>query len=300
MGHMIELRSFRHVVALADTLNYIRAGEALSLSQSALTRSIQAVESRCGMQLFDRNRGGVHLTSDGRAFVERARVLLANAEDITTFVQRASKGEEGDLPFGIEPMPARALLPAVLAPSLANKPNMRNRVLVRCIDALWDLLKDGEIDFFISAVSPLPAALTIRTKVLGSFPLSFLVRAGHPALTTASDRGPYPVLLAGEANSFGTLPPRLGSLISGPRHIVEDYEILAKLLVGSDAILISSSLAVREEVAKGLIVELPYDDQHGAPRIPIVMHSLERRSLSTSALRLQSSFEQQLQALLVP
>lgn len=294
---MIELRSLRHVVALAGTLNYVRAGESIGLSQSALTRSIQAVESRCGMQLFDRDRGGVRLTRAGRAFVERAKVLLANAEDIAAFVQRASEGEEGDLPFGIEPMPARALLPAVLAPSLAVTPNMRNRVLVRCIDALWDLLKDGEIDFFISAVSPLPAALTIRTKVLGTFPLSFLVRAGHPALSDRRDHGPYPVLLAGEANSFGDLPPRLGSLISGPRHIVEDYEILAKLLVGSDAILISSSLAAREEVAQGSIIELPYDDQRRPPMMPIVMHSLERRSLSPSALKLQAAFERELRTL---
>jgi len=286
----MDLRNLRHLVALARTLNYVRAGETIGLSQSALTRSIQSIERECRVKLFDRSRGGVQLTRHGQAFVERAEALLAGADDLTSFIQRVAGAEEGDMPFGIEPLPARALLPSVLAPSIAANPNMRNHVLIRSIEALWELLRAGEIDFFISARGRIPFNPRVRTAPLGAFPLSFLVRAGHPALQDDQDAGPYPVLLAGEAGAINQVSPRLQQLISGPRHIVEDYDILAKLLENSNAILISSIFAVQEEMRRGLIREL-VDKDHESVSIQIMMYSLENKSLSPAALKLRRAFQ---------
>jgi len=291
----MDLRNLKHVVALAKTLNYLRAGEAIGLSQSALTRSIQAVERECRVKLFDRSRGGVQLTRHGLAFVERAETLLAGADDLAGFMQRAAGAEEGDMPFGIEPLPARALLPAVLSPLIVANPNMRNRVLIRSIEALWEQLKAGEIDFFISAQGRTPFNPRVRAAPLGTFPLSCLVRAGHPALLDDKDEGPYPVLLAGEAGAFEQLSPRLQRLISGPRHIIEDYDILAKILENSDAILISSRFAVQEEMKQGLICELA-DKRHAPGMIQIMMYSLENKSLSPAAFKLKKSFQDKMRS----
>ncbi|MBB4860768.1 DNA-binding transcriptional LysR family regulator [Novosphingobium chloroacetimidivorans] len=272
-------------MALSHTLNYVRAAERLGLSQSALTRSIQAVERECGSRLFDRDRGGVSLTRAGAAFVERASALLAGADDLATFMQRTALLEEGEIAFGMEPLVARALLAPVLSDAIAAAPAWRNRVAIRSIEALSPMLKAGEIDFFVSAESGLSQDPAIRAERLGAFPLSLLVRAGHPALTNLDDEGPYPVLLAGEAGTFTHLPARVTRLISGPRHIVEDYDILAKLTQATDAILIASAVAVRPQMAQGLVEEIPVGDR-ARVTMPIMIYTLARRSRSPAMLKL--------------
>src|ERR1700761_7146202 len=86
----IELRSLRHVAVLAELLSYTRAAQKLCLTQSALTRSIQAIEKRAQARLFDRDRGGVRLTPVGRAFVQRAIQLLRDADELERMLQQSA------------------------------------------------------------------------------------------------------------------------------------------------------------------------------------------------------------------
>lgn len=66
---MLGLRRLRYLIVLAKRLGYSRAAEDLRLSQSALSRAIQALESELGVRLFDRDRAGVMLTEQGRWIV---------------------------------------------------------------------------------------------------------------------------------------------------------------------------------------------------------------------------------------
>jgi DNA-binding transcriptional LysR family regulator len=54
VDHAVEaLRTF---IAVANTLNFTRAGEKLHLSQSSVTEQLQSLESDLGTSLFDRSR----------------------------------------------------------------------------------------------------------------------------------------------------------------------------------------------------------------------------------------------------
>src|ERR1700741_4516245 len=107
---MLQLKSLTHLVALARRLHYARAAEDLHISQSALTRSIQALEKQLGMRLFDRDRAGVALTPQGKLAVERCAVLLADAEDVERHLVLAAGARAGRVRFGMAPLPASALL----------------------------------------------------------------------------------------------------------------------------------------------------------------------------------------------
>jgi DNA-binding transcriptional LysR family regulator len=106
----IELRKPKHVSALARTGSYVRAARELHLTRSALTRSIQAIEARFSIRLFDRDRSGVRLTAVSREFLRRAHPLLSEAEDLTRFLQRTGKGEIGHVTFGLSTLPAKLFL----------------------------------------------------------------------------------------------------------------------------------------------------------------------------------------------
>src|ERR1700756_556881 len=143
----MDLRSLRHVVVLARRLSYTKAAEELGLTQSALSRSIQAVERRAGVRLFDRDRGGVRPTAVGRAYAERAATLLREADELDGLLQRSARGVSGEIAFGIAPMLAAALLPETLAEGLAATPDLRSRVMVRDAAALFSLLMSERIEF---------------------------------------------------------------------------------------------------------------------------------------------------------
>ena len=61
-----DLRSLGHAQALAEHASFARAAKVLHITQPALSRSIQELERRVGVRLFDRARRGVEPTEAGR------------------------------------------------------------------------------------------------------------------------------------------------------------------------------------------------------------------------------------------
>ena len=74
-----DLYAFR---ALVEYGNLRRAAESISLSQSALSRRIEKLESALGIKLFDRTTHRVTLTLYGQTFAERSDQLLVQQEEL--------------------------------------------------------------------------------------------------------------------------------------------------------------------------------------------------------------------------
>jgi DNA-binding transcriptional LysR family regulator len=97
LGH---LRTF---VAIVDAGGVHRAAARLHLSQPAVSRQIQALETGLGVPLFDRVGRRVQLTSEGEDLLRRSRRLLAEAESFTERADALKKGETGILRVGATP-----------------------------------------------------------------------------------------------------------------------------------------------------------------------------------------------------
>ncbi|MVW71204.1 LysR substrate-binding domain-containing protein [Bordetella sp. 15P40C-2] len=76
MSKDVTLRHLRYFIAAARTGRLSMAATQEHVSQSAITNSILALESRLGVRLFDRHPHGVTLTPDGHHFLQRARDIL--------------------------------------------------------------------------------------------------------------------------------------------------------------------------------------------------------------------------------
>lgn len=61
----MDIKRLSHLLALADERHFGRAAERVHLSQPALSRSIQALESETNQRLFDRDSGDVRPTPAG-------------------------------------------------------------------------------------------------------------------------------------------------------------------------------------------------------------------------------------------
>lgn len=278
---MLDLRNLRYAVTLSRRLSFARAAEELGISQPALTRAIQMLEQRFEVRLFDRDRSGVRLTSEGRIMLDAASVLLANAEDVERQWDRTAKGQFGLVRFGMAPMPARALLPAALLERIETAPGVINDIVVRNVEALWPLLTAGDIEFFVAAEGQVPDTVPVRAEVLGRFPRSLIVRAGHPLLAGGHDESLFPVLVSG-----GVRMPRsleLDGTADGPRHVIEDFDTLVRLTAGTDAIWHASAYTVENEIAQGMLASMPWTRADEPASFRMIMYSLDRRTVSSAA-----------------
>lgn len=97
----MELRHFRYVIAVAETLNFRQAAARLNISQPPLSQQIQRLENELGITLFDRTRHQVQLTAAGEMFVQDARMVLAQAEHAGKVGERIRQGEVGQLVIGV-------------------------------------------------------------------------------------------------------------------------------------------------------------------------------------------------------
>jgi DNA-binding transcriptional LysR family regulator len=93
----MELRHLRYFVAVAEELNFTKAGVKLRLAQPSLTRQIHNLEEEIGVRLLNRSKSHVTLTEEGRSFLVDARRILALASESVLAVQRLSRGESGQL-----------------------------------------------------------------------------------------------------------------------------------------------------------------------------------------------------------
>jgi DNA-binding transcriptional LysR family regulator len=291
---MIELRSLRHVVVLARTLSFSRGAEELGISQPALTRSIQAIERQLEMRLFDRDRGGVALTPAGRRFAERALQLISDAEAFERDMLLTARGQGGRVRFGVAPLPARALLSGALANRLQAAPDLGNDVVVRNAEALWPLLAAGELEFFVAGDGQLPEDLPVRTEVLGYFPVSLIVRDGHPLLSGREAGATCPILMSSRHGEASTLLVSLRTRVRGVIHVIEDFNALAALVKSTDAVWITTPYGVIDELRAGSLREL---DSNGHPErreYRIIAYGLERRAQSPAAARFKTSLREQM------
>lgn len=95
----------------AKHLSYTHAAQELFLSQSAVSRQIKQLEQQLGLDLFQRSRYGVELTSAGEQYYQNIQTLLSGLEQSTLDLM-THKGLGGTLRLGVVPTFAtRWLLP---------------------------------------------------------------------------------------------------------------------------------------------------------------------------------------------
>jgi DNA-binding transcriptional LysR family regulator len=72
----VELRQYRHVLALADHASFRKASEAIGLTQPALTKNLFQIERNVGQRLFSRHGQTLSPTVYGWIVVDKARKML--------------------------------------------------------------------------------------------------------------------------------------------------------------------------------------------------------------------------------
>lgn len=128
--HLPDMRMLVTFESAARHGNFTRAGEELSLTQSAVSRQIRDLEAQVGRPLFERVRGRVVTTEAGRAFLGQVRALL-DMGDRT--MRQAGAGSDGARVLAVDAPPTfagRWLVPR-LPDFLRDRPGTRFDISTR-------------------------------------------------------------------------------------------------------------------------------------------------------------------------
>ncbi|MGB7195429.1 LysR family transcriptional regulator [Collimonas pratensis] len=302
----MESRKLQHMLALAAEGSFARAAERSHLSQSAFSRSIQALEKELDLVLFERTPKAVLLTSSGRVVARHAQNLLSDTRAFMRDVDLLKGGEYGEISFGLSSFPSGILLPSLLTQFMETHPKISVRTYVAGADQLLRQLQAEQIDFFVADVRGLRQQADFTTRWLDKEDAGFFVRPDHPLCaqptTTVSALLQYhlalpsiPTMLEERAwNKLGLSAQEYVKLIC------DDVTILKRIAQNSDACLFSTEFVLREELALGQlrplhVVDLPPMNVHfgivrmRARSIALVSNLLEQMIVDKMALLCSTS-----------
>lgn len=265
----IDLRPLHHLRVLAELGNFSRAAESLHITQSALSRSIQALEGTVGAPLVVRQRGGVEPTDLGRVVLRHARTLDTASRDLERDIRLAKGLDLGELRIGAGPFGGSALIGPVVGRLHHLHPGLRIRVVIAPWQELPRRARERDVDVVVLEVSEVEALDDFETLALQPHRLDLVCRVGHPITRFRSPAAPevlrYPLAgprLTAQAHqllaNLNSGPPRDAPRREGPLAIECDSSSLLKsILAQSDALSMMPRFMIEAELASRQLTHLP-------------------------------------------
>lgn len=235
----MELRHLRYFVAVAEEGSLTVAAEKrLHTAQPSLSRQLRDLEMEVGAQLFTRRARGIDLTPAGRAFLDHARLSLAQANEAIAAARRAARPAKATFAVGFLTGQEVDWLPHVTQILRAELPNIDFKVSSLYSPDCADALQRGEIDLGFLRVEPRP---DVTYRVVAREPLVAILSSDHPLATAAAVN---PSDLAGESFiGFSDVPHVLRDVVDAyfrqngvtvtPSHRIDNFAMGISLVAST-------------------------------------------------------------------
>jgi DNA-binding transcriptional LysR family regulator len=237
-----DSRELRGFVVLARCGSFTKAARELSLSQSAVSHSIKALETDAGCRLFDRMGKTVSLTLAGEQLLRYSEKILADMEAARTALTQLGKWGHARLRLAANATACQYLLPPVLRHFKREFPKAIIHVETVDNPEAMDLMREKRVDLAIAFQTANMAEFQFHK--LFTDELAFIMAPDHPWI--ASGSGPVDV-------------PRQNYIFyrraSHTSQLIQDYFQQSKMSLNSVAEL-GSMEAIKEMAKLGLGIAL--------------------------------------------
>lgn len=259
-----KLLYFASVVELGS-LN--RAAAVNSVSQPALTASMDRLEAALGVQLLDRGPKGVVPTALGEVLYCHARLIREEIKLAERDLLNARDGQVEAIRVGSLPSLAGSIIPLALSRWRYTFPDTQLQVVENAqIDLLTGLLR-RDFDFVIGFTEVFDMLDGLRQQVLFRDLLCVIARPGHP-LTQSGDLTwaklvQYPWISPTSRRTHTVLEHVMSTMNVGPPQQVTvcgSVSLLKSLVAESDHLALLPAHATNAEISEGRLIALPFND----------------------------------------
>jgi DNA-binding transcriptional LysR family regulator len=272
MHHAITLDALRVLDAIERKGSFGAAAEALFKVPSALSYTVQKLESDLGISLFDRTKQRAQLTAAGRLLLEQGRQLLQAANAIEEAVQQLESGWETQLRIAKDTvLPLAPLLQQINAFNLLDK-RVAITISEEVLGGTWDALIAERCDLALGASGDLPKGI-FEYRLMGEVEFVFAVAREHPLClhkgpVDAAAISAFPTIII--ADSSVSSPGRSSGLLES-RQIIRVANANAKIqahIMGTGIGFLPKHL-IQDEIANGKLVILECSVPR--PNIPLYL-----------------------------
>ncbi len=201
----MNLRQLDYFLRTADLQSLSKASEELGISQSGLSKSIQALENEVRAPLFIRRSRGVELTDFGVTFQRHAITLRSQIRNAFSDLEALASGNQGTLNIGNSAHWMFKEFDSFILEFKKMHPKVKLRIVSGNALQLLDALVKGDIDIVFSLGEPAYQRPDIQVTVVDTVEQGLVVRHNHPFAHKK------PKTLA-ELDKYGWVLPEQGTL----------------------------------------------------------------------------------------
>jgi LysR family transcriptional regulator, hca operon transcriptional activator len=173
----MELRHLRYFVAVVEEGSLTTAAELrLHTSQPSLSRQIRDLEYQVGAELLSRSVHGVELTAAGKAFLNHARLALAQVDAAVEAARRAAQPARRTFAIGFQTGHEITWLPRAMHVLRDELKNIQVRITSDYSPDLAEALVRGRLDLAFLRVEP---GYDLGYHVVDREPLIVLMPSDH-------------------------------------------------------------------------------------------------------------------------
>lgn len=218
----MNFRQFSYFVAIAEHRSFLKASQALHISQPSVSAQIKLLEEEISVKLFERRFDGAILTPEGRDFLVHAHTVLDAVNAARSSMRVHQSAEVGRVAIGI-PGSLTPLLTVPLIETVQHElPNVQLRVVSGLSGHISRWLLEGVIDFGLIYANSTVAGLDVEKLLEENLFLAGRDTAAFDGLINA--KGEFP------AHKLTGLPMVLPAREHGLRTVIE--EALSKVGLG--------------------------------------------------------------------
>ncbi|WP_322056447.1 LysR family transcriptional regulator [Paraburkholderia sp. J63] len=269
----MELRHLRYFVAVAETGSLtVAAEQRLFTSQPSLSRQIRDLEDQVGVELFSRSARGVELTAAGKAFLDHARLALAQVDAAAEAARRAALPARKVFALGFLTGQEMTWLPRAMNVLREELPNVDVTVSSYYSPDVADALARGKLDLGFLRAEP---GFDLEYRVVNRERLVVLMPSDHRLAAKAAIR---PQDIAGEpfvmaSNKARVLHEVIVGYLRAHRVEVSTEHDVDNLAMAMSLVASTRGLALMPEYANNLlpwsVVSRPLEGE--APTVDLVV-----------------------------
>jgi DNA-binding transcriptional LysR family regulator len=150
----MDIKKCKLFVITAETKQISKTAKLTGYTQSAVSHMLKSLEKEVGIELFKRDRYGVHLTSLGADFLFYVKRFLAENERLEQFVYDLHGLEVGSIRIGSYTSVSTAALPEIIKVFHESHPNVDIAIKEGGSDEMESWITDYEVDLGFCSKRP--------------------------------------------------------------------------------------------------------------------------------------------------
>lgn len=150
----MNLKRARYINAIYEAGGITAAAKKLFVSQPSLSQTVRLVEQELGIAVFEHGVTPPKLTYAGEKYLETARAMIAQEEQLNGILENIRNEAQGCLRLGVSIQRGMQLLPLVLPEFSRRYPDVQILLEERGSELLENLVVEGRVDLALITTEP--------------------------------------------------------------------------------------------------------------------------------------------------